>query len=288
MDIIGLKSIATASLSSFSRDTLPTKLVVNPTVELHQSDSIENTAELSLQGELWMMKLLIEHITGKSIVLSSPLKSAKNNEITNTSMIAVHGQVEGLQANTINSDFIITLEQRKISSEGLSLSLTSEQQGKLVDPLVINLGRDFADLDSARFYFDLNADGQKEWVPQLSRGSAFLALDKNNNQSIDDGSELFGPQSGNGFADLANYDDNGDGQIDKQDAVFSSLKVWRPDGQFLAIAEVGIESVSLFSELDEKMLRNNEGKLLGIAQRTGEFTRSNGQGGTVQHIDMVI
>lgn len=57
-----------------------------------------------------------------------------------------------------------------------------------------------------KFYFDLDADGTADRISMLKSGSGFLALDKNGNGKIDDGSELFGTQSGDGFADLEEYD----------------------------------------------------------------------------------
>ncbi|PKG40299.1 hypothetical protein [Psychromonas sp. Urea-02u-13] len=304
MDITNLNTIAINSFQPLLLDSFNPKM----NSEINETDITANNPQLSLSSEQWIMKLLIEKMTGKRISLSNPLSDKESNtlnrDVKNGLVIAVHGQVETLQMDKISSDFVITTNfpllppgnsasarsvSNRSTTDQLSLSVQSgEQQGKLVDPLVINLGRDFADLESARFYFDLNADGQKEWVPRLAAGSSFLALDENSNQEIDDGNELFGPQSGDGFADLAHYDDNKDGKIDKQDAVFTQLKVWRPDGQLIGLADVGVDSISLFSRLDEKTFHNEQGKLLGIAQKTGEFTRSNGQMGTVQHIDMVI
>ena len=71
---------------------------------------------------------------------------------------------------------------------------------KLVDPLVINLDAPAADVQDQKFYFDLDADGHEEAISQLGPGSGFLALDKNGDGIINDGSELFGALSGNGFA----------------------------------------------------------------------------------------
>jgi hypothetical protein len=106
------------------------------------------------------------------------------------------------------------------------------------DPIIVNLTAGPWRLTSASdgVSFDIHATGKKVKLGWTARGSnlAFLALDRNGNGVIDDGSELFGnatplrnsQPAPNGFAALAQYDANGDGVINFKDQIWKSLLLW--------------------------------------------------------------
>lgn len=158
------------------------------------------------------------------------------------------------------------------------------------DPLVINLDTDVAELSDQTFYFDIDADGEEDEISRLGSGSGYLALDKNGDGIINDGSELFGATSGNGFADLAQYDLDGNGWIDEGDPIWSKLKIWTKDEEgndvLCRLADKGVGAICLKNADTDFTMKDGEGQTRGAIRRTGVFLYENGNVGTVQHVDV--
>lgn len=161
----------------------------------------------------------------------------------------------------------------------------------MCDPLVINLDGNIAQLSDQTFLFDIDGDGQMDEISRLGAGSGYLALDKNNDGIINDGTELFGTKSGNGFADLAAYDSDGNGFIDEGDEIWSKLKIWIMDEngnqQLVSLAEKGVGAICLKNVATDYSLAGQDGALRGAIRSTGFFLYENGAPGSVQHVDVV-
>jgi hypothetical protein len=61
-------------------------------------------------------------------------------------------------------------------------------------------------------------------------GSGFPVLDRNGDGIANDGSELFGPSTGEGFAELDAFDTDRNHWIDENDPVYDRLRIWSRDG----------------------------------------------------------
>ncbi len=159
------------------------------------------------------------------------------------------------------------------------------------DPLVINLDTNIAQVSDQKFFFDLDCDGIEDEISSLQSGSGFLALDLNEDGVINDGSELFGTKSGNGFSDLAKYDADNNGWIDEADPIWEKLLIWTKDenGQDklyhlsdLGVGAIGLANVSTQFALNSQKDNTNN----AMIRNTGIFLYENGNVSTVQHLDL--
>lgn len=187
--------------------------------------------------------------------------------------------------------FSIELAMARAWHEETNVSLRAGD-GRRKDPLVLNFDGTAAELSSERFRFDLDADGAVDDVPLLAGGSGYLALDIDGDRRISSGAELFGPQSGDGYADLAKYDADGNQWIDENDAVFDRLRVWVPaaegNGSQASLREHHVGALYLGHLTTPFELRGAGNDSLGAMRSSGVFLTEAGEAGALQQIDLTV
>lgn len=164
-------------------------------------------------------------------------------------------------------------------------------QVALTDPLVINFDGSVPELSDQTFCFDIDSDGVEDEISKLVAGSGFLAFDADEDGIINNGSELFGAATGNGFRELARFDDDQDGFIDEDDAIFNKLKIMvlNEDGSqtLYSLKDKDIGAIYLGSASTEFSLNDlSTNDTYGKVRSTGFFLFEHGGAGTVQQIDL--
>lgn len=277
----------------------------------------EKCEEIEISDEdklkIQLLESFIETLTGKKVKIKIPkikfdeykadqLQQIQQNQNQGWGLIydyseyhyekesisfSAQGLIKTADGREINIDLQLNMTREFMEQKEIHIRAGDAQK---IDPLVINFSGNLPGLSDATFSFDLDADGEKDQISTLKEGSGFLALDLNNDQIINDGSELFGPQSGNGFSELAQYDEDDNNWIDENDSIFDELRIWTKDSlgndYLLALGEVGIGAIYLGNASTIFSLKGSTNQSLGEIQKTGLFLRENGTAGTIQHIDL--
>jgi hypothetical protein len=270
--------------------------------------------------EMSLLRLLVERFTGQAIqvvtpndlrccseeseqVQSQPASAANPTESAGWSMVyenyqshyeseqtrfQAQGRVKTADGRELSVDIQLNMSREFFSEESLVLRAGEA----LKDPLVVNFSGQAADLTQQRFSFDIDADGMQDQIHFVRPGSGFLALDSNGDGTINDGSELFGALSGDGFADLARYDSDGNGWIDEADPIFNSLRIWSKDGQgrdqLVALGAKGVGAIYLGHITTPFELKNSTYELQGKVRESGLYLQEEGGAGSLQQIDLVV
>ncbi|HRQ45816.1 MAG TPA: hypothetical protein PK725_02645 [Rhodocyclaceae bacterium] len=306
---------------------LPRAEVARPQVHLskdamaaQEADALaEQSDPLDADPRMKLLSRLIELLTGRPARLlrldgpagkaASPTHSGTNAvqgaparagfgiayafDSTYTEFEQTQFQAQGVIRTTDGQElrFDVAFAMQRSYTESVSVRFTAGD-ARLTDPLVLDFGGPAAALSNARFAFDLNADGVLDDIPLLGGGSGFLAIDRNGNGQIDNGRELFGPTSGNGFTELAALDEDGSGWIDEADPAFALLRVWRPAaqgaGSLQTLAEAGVGALYLGNVTTPFDLRGPGNETLGVMRASSIYVRDNGTVGTVSQIDLSV
>ncbi|HYD59099.1 MAG TPA: hypothetical protein VEC35_02005 [Noviherbaspirillum sp.] len=295
----------------------PEPVPATPAAE--QAEAIEDLAENAEHDPvLYFIKLVVEMMTGlrvktvsaEDIQPGGPPPDVPQHEHAEPPRRAGFGVAydrhevrEETERTAFHAEGVVRTADGKEIRLGLDLAMfrsyreessVSLRAGDAVrkDPLVINFDGTAAQLQNRRFSFDIDGDGSKEQVPLLVGNRGYLALDQNGNGKIDSGKELFGTASGDGFAELAQYDSDGNGWIDDNDPVFAQLRVWMQDdkggGTLNTAKSHGVGAIYLGRAETQFALKDGSNQDLGEVRSSGIYLNENGSAGTLQQIDVMV
>jgi hypothetical protein len=255
-----------------------------------------NTAQvtgLSTQQIVALSTLQVNTLTSKQLsVLSTDQAAAiETADIVALKTSAIPGfSTDAIHHLTTDQVHALTTQQIHALTNNQLSALTTDQIQALssLTPVVLDLnGNGIETLSaSAGVKFDLLATGQAQSMGWVGGGDGLLAMDRNGDGAINDGSELFGAgttlkdgsKARTGYQAMAELDTNGDGRIDAKDADFAKLKVWvdanhdgvSQAGELKSLADLNITSLNLDVKKDVSL---NNGNIVGL---TSTFTTGDG------------
>jgi hypothetical protein len=276
-------------------------------------------------AKLRLIKDLIEHLTGKKITIYGDKKEAaietgNGNPESNSAPQETSGQNPSQNSEGWGLDYsyseqtytkegflfaasgtVTTETGEKISVSAVletsreyaeSINVSIKAGDALKDPLVINFDGLGAQLGDSIVLFDLNSDAKIDSFNFLKQGSGFLAIDKNENGTVDNGTELFGPSTNDGFKELSAFDSDKNSWIDENDPVFSALRIWEKNENgadiISTLKEKNIGAIFLNRATTGFSLLNSAGTTGGVLKETGLYLSENGKPGYIQELDIVI
>lgn len=271
-------------------------------------------------SEMFIRKLLMEFLTGRKIKVMD-VKRAREEDVQapagadrgeqprqdqgkegwgliynrrethtekETATFNAYGTIKTADGQGLRFTLELRMDRTSVASAEVGLRAGD---AKKVDPLVINFDGAAAELEGRKFAFDINSDGAVESVSFVKGGSGFLAIDLDSDGKVNNGSELFGPSSGDGFAELSDYDSDHNSWIDENDPAYGMLRIWTKDasGQDVlsGLKDKGVGAIYLGYAQTLFDARDSENNLNGQMRSSGIFLKEDGTPGTVQQIDLV-
>ncbi len=205
------------------------------------------------------------------------------------------------ESTSFSADGIVRTEDGREIEFSVDLNMSREFMSReevhiragdaLTDPLVVNFAGTAAELTQTKFSFDIDVDGREDQISFVEPGSGLLAIDNNGDGQVNDGSELFGPATGNGFAELSAYDEDQNGWIDENDLVYDRLRIWTKDAggedHLFALGEKDVGAIYLGNVSTPFALKDAQNELQGQVSSSGVYLHENGAAGTIQQLDFV-
>jgi len=295
-------------------------------VEWQPTESTQDVIyQRPLTGRVKMMKLILESTFGESISL---VQTDLNNKISSTTIGAISEEAlslngkfteiqVGLNRDTFRANDRLTVEEWQVHRQELSYNMQGEfningknilldysfhlasnkiqynsyeiDRAELKDPLLVQFGQQGLGEISGQVSFDINQDDKTDKLPTFSGDVGYLVYDKNSNNQADNGSELFGPATGNGFSELAQLDDNNNGFLDREDSAYQQLYLWQPEkNTWLSLAEAEIEAISTVAIATPYTFYNEKDEVQAQLRYSSFAIGESGRGFGVHHVDVKV
>ena len=289
--------------------------------KLHKGSDVakmeDGEFDISLSPKLMAIVRALESLTGRKIDISFMHKLEKSESLTvdgqknqdtevervgwgidyqyerteihkESLQFSAQGSVKTEDGRAIDFSLAFSMKYHSQTHESISFKAGDA----LIDPLVLNFGGDVVSISDVKHSFDLDLDGKSEEFSFVGSGSGFLALDKNGDGTINDGSELFGPSEGNGFNELRAYDSDSNMWIDENDEVFEQLVIWTKDEDgnenLFSLKDKDVGALYLGSALTPFEMKASNGELQAVMRESSIYLKEDGVVGTLQEIDLVV
>ncbi len=293
-----------------------------------KKSSSEDVYQRPLAANVSLMKMILDRLFGQDFALdnsqfnydkiSAEIQSSNSSfyqaiqmntqadlnvqSMTNEQPVLVTERVVEQQSLSYQMQAQLSIDKQEISIEyqlDLSSNYTRINSFKssaaaLKDPLIIQFGNQSLGNIKEKVQFDVNNDSQMNSLPVFSGDVGYLVFDKNNNQKVDNGSELFGPNTGNGFAELATLDSNNNGFFDPQDQNFQQVFIWQPstksreDNNLISLSQAGITAIYLTPINTPFNFRDNNGEVSAQLRQSSFAIKENKQALGVHQLDLQI
>jgi hypothetical protein len=291
--IAGLSTASVGALTTGSLSFLTTAQVVGLTVKQIAVLSTASVAALTTaQASSLTNAQVIALTTAQASALTTTLV-----RVLSTSQIRALETQDLRQLSTANIAVLTTSQIASLSSDQVCALtttqlavLTTAQIGSmsLRSPIVLDLNGDGIKTLGIQqgVRFDISADGLAVQTGWVAPNDGLLVVDKNLDNVINDGSELFGTstilknglKAIDGYQALSELDSDGDGLITNKDSEFNQLGVWvdsnsnglTESGEIHSLADLNITELNLTANSTRE---SSNGNLIGL---TSNYRTSDG------------
>ena len=289
----GLTTLQVRSLTSVNLNALGTSQFQALTtlqvgaLNAQQVASLETADLLSLSSEqlralgtAGIAALSSEQVVSLSGAQYASLTTGQIKALSNQSLAAlISSQIIALSTQQLCA--LNTSQKALLATTANLVGLSTSQVAAIrtSTPIILDLNGDGVRtlMMSEGVEFDLLSNGKPVQTGWVSAGDGLLVMDRNGDQSINDGAELFGSstllangtKAPDGYTALSELDANKDGVINQQDEAFAKLGVWIDSnsdghsgyGEIKTLAELGIKQLSLQVTAGDVV---DHGNLLGL------------------------